>query len=128
MTGVIWPAVQSGVQPSVGAPGRCLCSTGPPLTPSLALLYLEQGPGRTRDGDLWEHRSKAGKGGAGPYPQYPLGSNRQQWKICTHQQDVQLIMIDRRLHTPPQYCTIDYRHYTVLYCKLFIGSQLSKLK
>ena len=64
------------------------------LTPS---LYLEQAPGggRREEGNLWEHRSKAGKGGTGQYPQSPLaGLDRQQWRICNHQQDFQLIMTD----------------------------------
>ena len=32
---------------------------------------------------------------------HSLGPNRQQWRICNHQQDFQLIMIDSKLHTPP---------------------------
>ena len=45
------------------------------LTPS---LYLDQAPGgRREEGNLWEHRSKAGKGGGGQYPQYPLTGTQQ---------------------------------------------------
>ena len=130
MTGVILPAVQPGVQPSVGAPGRCLCSTGPPLTPSLSLLYLEQGPGRTREGSVGTQEQ---------------GWERWCWTVPTVSTGLHQTTMEN-LYSPTR-CPADYDwqetshastilHYRLqtlyciihIYCKLFIGSQLSKLK